>query len=185
MADYAWSPLAAKQSDKVTPENKAVFGRYGDQCGHPWLPVSYFTHPFPIPILTAEFKIGCTTFPQCIHTFIILSLPLLSGIFYSYTDGYCLMKRKTHWVGLNPTENVALKKKRNTRGIFFETCLHMELLQVYISHIAARKTINGHDTSSVLPAYFNEKVNLLYHGIYGTLKHAAVNVTTEVTVYIF
>lgn len=28
-------PLAAKQSDKVTPENEAVFGRYGDQCGHP------------------------------------------------------------------------------------------------------------------------------------------------------
>lgn len=28
-------PLAAKQSDKVTPENEAVYGRYGDQCGHP------------------------------------------------------------------------------------------------------------------------------------------------------
>lgn len=27
--------LAALQLDKVTPENKAAFRRYGDQCGHP------------------------------------------------------------------------------------------------------------------------------------------------------
>lgn len=28
-------PLHGQQLDKVTPENKAVFGRYGDQRGHP------------------------------------------------------------------------------------------------------------------------------------------------------
>lgn len=28
-------PLAASQSDKVTPENEAVVRRYRDQCGHP------------------------------------------------------------------------------------------------------------------------------------------------------
>lgn len=70
-------PLAAQQSDKVTPENKAAFGRYGDQCGHPWPPVFLlYTSPFsPFPI-----EKGCTASPY--KAFTHLSPLLLSGILF-------------------------------------------------------------------------------------------------------
>lgn len=71
-------PLPAKQSDKVTPENKAVFGRYGDQRGHPWPPVSYFTHHlfFDFPFIC--WSESCTASPQSTT----LCPPFLSGILF-------------------------------------------------------------------------------------------------------
>lgn len=47
------------------PENEAVFGRYGDQRGHPWPPVFHFNFPKPTTC-----KIGRAASPQSFCTFI-------------------------------------------------------------------------------------------------------------------
>lgn len=86
----------------------------------------FYTPPFPFPILTAEFKIGCTTFPQCSRTFTILSRPLLSGIFYSYTDGYLPNEEKDTSTWFKSYWGLFFKT-RNTRELSAQriiTCLN-------------------------------------------------------------
>lgn len=87
-------PLAAKQPDKVTPENKAVFARYGDQCGHPWPPVFYLTHHlFSISNPTSKCKIGCTASPQSFYTFIFT---ITERDFIHTQMVICQIMRETH-----------------------------------------------------------------------------------------
>lgn len=70
-------PLAASQSDKVTPENEAVVRRYRDQCGHPWPPVLLYT---------PAFSISNPTMLLCVldKTFTLLS-PLVQSGFLMHT----------------------------------------------------------------------------------------------------